>query len=286
MTNKINNKLILSWFFSALMAGLLFFVVIKPVFAEIIVTDELSTYVINNDVEVGEETVNGYRQVYYIFNDEKVFVSNFKMKNSRHPKVNKEYMVWITEVNGAGQIFLYHIPTDTTTALTNSSTNLDPEVDDMGRVVWRRWIDEKWQIFFFDGVSIKQLTEGDVSVDPDIDNGLIVFSRQDKDKNWRSFRFNISNKQVDLLLSGQESRKVEIKDGEIVFPVKIIKEKRRKEKEEKERKEREMEELLLLEEEISEETETEVESSDETPTEVGEGRRRTRRNNRRFWHHY
>ena len=204
-------------------------------------------------MEVGDETVDGYRQVYYVFNGEKVFVTDFDRKNSRNPMVNKEYVVWVTEINGAGQIFLYHIPTDTKTALTNSSTNLDPEVDVNGNVVWKRWVDDRWQIFFFDGISVSQLTEGDVSVDPDIEGDKIVFSRQDDNKEWRAVEFNIDNRQVNLLSRGQESKSIKIIDGEVVFPIKIAREEKEKEEREKKLLRQQIEQDHVFEESLREE---------------------------------
>ncbi len=269
------KKIILNWLVPSL-AAILIFVFVRPVLAEIVTSDELMQYISQNNLEVGDETVDGYRQVYYIFNDEKVFVTDFARKNSHDPKVNKEYMVWVTDINGAGQIFLYHIPSDTITALTNSSTNIDPSVDENGNVVWTRWVGDTWQIFFYDGMSIRQLTDGDPSVYAHIANGKIVFNRQDKDKEWRAVEYITSNRQANTLLTGLDSKFVELENGEPIFPLKIAREKREAEqlareerlREIREQREREQEEKRL-EAELAKQAEEEAQA-DETASSTDE----------------
>ncbi|MDP2693187.1 MAG: hypothetical protein Q8O88_06170 [bacterium] len=212
----LNKKFILNWVAPILVASIIF-IFVRPALAQIMTVEELSRYVLENDVTVGEETVEGFRQVYYMLSEEKIFVTSGK-DNSRNPVVNKEYMAWVTEVNGAGgQIFLYHIPTGITTSITGSSTNLNPRVSDTGKVVWERWLDERWQIFLYDGISVRQLTDGDVSVSADISGDQVVFVRQDKDKNWLTVRLDLSARSATVIAEGLQYKTPSFFEGNVVY---------------------------------------------------------------------
>ena len=91
------------------------------------------------DIEVGVEIVDGYRQIYFLSGDEKIFISE-GANNNHSPAINDAYITYIKDINGAGQIFLYHIPTEHTVQLTRRSTNLNPDVSSDGKLVWKRWI--------------------------------------------------------------------------------------------------------------------------------------------------
>ena len=212
----LNKKFILNWGIPVLIA-LVVFAVVRPAMAQIMATDELSRYVLDNDVIVGEETVNGARQVYYMLNEEKIFVTGGR-DNSHDPRVNKEYMTWVTDINGAGgQIFLYHIPTSITTTITGSSTNLNPRVSAEGEVVWERWLDERWQIFMYDGVRVKQLTDGDVSFNADVSGSQVVFVRQDDEKNMRTVLLDLSSRRAEVIAEGVEHRTPSFFEGNVVY---------------------------------------------------------------------
>ena len=113
------KKFIKDWGISIAIALMIFFA-IKPVFAQTLGQKvQFSLFVMNNDLEVGAEVIGGHNHIYYIYNGKKVFVTD-GILNSKMPDTSKEYITWVTNQNGAGQIFLYHIPTEKTIAITNS----------------------------------------------------------------------------------------------------------------------------------------------------------------------
>jgi len=187
----------------------------------------LQEYLRSNNLPVGEETVDGYRQIYYLFNTQKHFITNSN-SNSHMPASSGEYITYVTDINGEGQIFLYHITSGETLQLTRQSTNLQPKVSSNGWVTWEGWIPQEnnWQVFLFDLVSIKQLTQGDLSMNPEIEDEQLIYSRRDATGQWRAVAYSaLEDKHVDISF-GEETRepllsneKIFLNQGREEFPL-------------------------------------------------------------------
>jgi len=201
------NKIIKSWLLPLALAVVLF-IVVRPVLAQ--------TLEIPNIVSVGTESIDGYSQVYYETGGGRKFVTSGNI-NSKMPAFAGKYIAYVTDINGLGQVFLYDLTSETHTQLTFVGNNLNPKVDDKGRVVWEGWQDPNttWQIFFFDGLSTKQLTTGDTSLNPDFSGDHISYGRRDITGTWRAVIYSIKdNKSVDVI-TGENARNPKIKNGDI-----------------------------------------------------------------------
>ncbi len=211
------SKFIKSWILPVFTA-ILVFVMVRPTLAQVLEEEaNLAQYLAANDVEVGEEVNNGYLRVYYLYEGSKNFISQ-EGQNSKHANSNGEYIVWVTEVgDGPGQIYRYHIPTDTKIQITSSSTNLQPKVDKNGNVVWEKWVEDRWQIFLFDGKSIKQLTSGDVSVNADIEGDNIVYARQDVTGTWRAVVYSMGRNETQDITTGIAAKHPALENGKIIL---------------------------------------------------------------------
>jgi len=206
------RKIFVSWSASLLIAGLLF-IGVRPILAQQLDAG-LSDYIKANDLQVGTEVVSGYQQVFYTYQGSKHFITN-ESRNSRSPFTNGRYVAYVSDYNEAGQIFLYDTISDSKTQLTFLGTNLNPRVDYKGRVVWEGWDGNTWQIFFFDGLSTKQLTTGDTSLNPDFSDDYISYGRRDITDTWRAVVYSINdNKSVDVT-TGEKARNPKIKNGDI-----------------------------------------------------------------------
>lgn len=211
-------KLFKSWILPILIAGAIF-TAVKPALAQVIETPALE------DVLVGYQIVDGYQQIYYVEGRNNRFITSGN-KNSRSPHAAGEYIVYVGDVNEVGQIFLYHIPSQNTVQLTNSGSNLRPKVSSNGKVVWERWIENRWQIYFFSGSSVVQLTSGDASFNPNIEGNHITYTRQDITGTYRSVVYVISRGESKEVSIGIDSKHVATKDGKIYlsgeeFPLKV-----------------------------------------------------------------
>lgn len=206
---NMNIKILKTWILPALCAGLLFFAV-RPVFAQI------ADISIPTDVEVGQEVKNGFVRIYYIHNGSKKFISQ-ENENSKQPSSKGEYIVWVTEKNDApGQIFMYQLGNGTITQLTYSGTNQLPKVSSEGKVVWQGWTNDTWQIFFFDGKSVKQLTNSEPSLNPDIEEDNIVFT-QKEGATYKAVLYSISKQEFKDITVGIEAKHPKLAKGKIKF---------------------------------------------------------------------
>ena len=215
------------------------FVYVKPSFAQLAERDtRLAQFLLEGNLEVGIETVEGFSHGYYVFEGEKTYITEGGL-NDKQITTNGEYITWVKDVGGTGQIFLYHIPTSTTTQLTYSGTNLNPKVNKKGNVVWEEWVDPPtqgsgeagWQVFVYDGKVIRQITQGDLASHSYIEGDYIVYARKDIAGLWRSEAYSIiDNKTADISL-GNETEYPKLVNGEIFlgpptqsqtkFPLKI-----------------------------------------------------------------
>ena len=201
------KKIIWSWFLPITLS-LILFVVIRPALAQTVDPIHPDT--------VGVESVDGYSQVYYEEGGSRKFITSGNI-NSKMPVLAGKYITYVTDINGLGQVFLYDLTADVRTQLTFIGNNLNPKVDDKGRVTWEGWQDPNitWQIFFFDGKSTRQLTTGDTSLNPDFSGDYISYGRRDIAGTWRAVVYSIKDdKSVDVT-TGENARNPKIKNGDI-----------------------------------------------------------------------
>ena len=208
------KKLLTSWLVP-IGVSLLLFLTVRPIMAQAVEEQ----FVLPQVEEVGVEVVDGYSQVYYIFGEEKIFV-NLGDQNKRHPHMNGEYMVWAGDVGGAGQVYRYHIPTDSLLQITHFGTNLQPMVSVDGKVVWEGWVQDEdtWQVFFFDGKRSIQLTQGDMSRNPNIAGDYISYGRLDITGTWRGVVYSINRGEEVEVTVGIDAKELEVdEDGNILL---------------------------------------------------------------------
>lgn len=214
----MKNNLILTGI--SITSAIFIFLLAKPVFAQIVTNSVQS---VAKNIEVGSEDVDEFQQVFMVIDGNKKFLTE-KRENSFDPVTDGSYVVWVTQINGAGQIFRYDISSGQILQITSSSTNLNARVSG-GKVVWERWIGDKWQIFLFDGVTTRQLTEGDVSFNPDIEGNNIVFARQSSKGELRAVKYIIGGSQTEDIGIGFDKRyPYFIDSGQIEFGVERQKE--------------------------------------------------------------
>ena len=169
---------------------------------------------------VGAESVSGYTQIYYESKGNRNFITQGNI-NSRMPFWVGEYIVYVSDIDGLGQVFFYNLASETRIQLTFIGNNLNPKVDDKGRVTWEGWQqpDTTWQIYYFDGKSVRKLTSGDLSLNPDLSGEYISYGRRGVNGTWRAVIYSIKDdKSIDVTL-GENSRNPKIRNGDIYLGV-------------------------------------------------------------------
>ena len=190
------------------------FWVFKPAFAQIIERQQsLIDFLKTNNVEIGSEAVDGYTQIYYFFDQQKKFITQGAV-NSNIPVTDGEQIVYRKSLARGDQLFIYNILTDQTVQITTSGSNTNPKIKDKN-IVWEGLVNGNWQIFYYDGMKVTQLTFGDLSINADIDGDFIIYARRDITGTWRSEIYSISKKEVREITIGTSSKKPKVRNGRI-----------------------------------------------------------------------
>jgi len=210
-------KLFRAWLIPVLVS-LAIFAVVRPTFAQIVEREvSLSEYLLDSSVSVGDDIgENGVRQVFYVYQGNKTFVTNTPYPNAS-PVTEKEYMAWMGQVDGSNwHIFIHHIPSGATTRLTNVGNNVNPILKDR-KVAWEGWVDDSWQIYLYDGASVFQLTSGDSSLNPDIEGDNIIYARRDVAGVWRAVLYSILEKKALEVSFGENTKHPRLSGGDIIL---------------------------------------------------------------------
>jgi beta propeller repeat protein len=166
-------------------------------------TDQLAQYLQTNSLDPAVESVEGYQQIYYRYNGQKVFLTGANYSHIK-PVASGEYVAWEGLNSGAGQIYIYNVLTDALTQVTSASTNQNPAIY-QNTVAWESWQDNSWQIFYYDGFSVKQISaDGVPSVRPSIQGHQIIYAEQFSD-GWASLSYDLTTGQYTVIKTGDEA---------------------------------------------------------------------------------
>ncbi len=218
---RVHNDRIRTWVFP-LLCGLFLFVLVRPTFDRVSAIDVPEKKNNAEDViSVSVETQADYSRVFYVKNEKKTFISLGKT-NSYHPFSRGEYIVFVTEYNGMGQIIRYHEPTNTRLRITRAGTNIKPRVSSDGKVVWEGWEDDQWNIYLFDGTVIRRVTSKAVSKNPDIDGDIIAFSQKLSDGSWQTLSYSFDKNAYTKVATGVRGKFPRVFDGKVFVGDKAV----------------------------------------------------------------
>jgi beta propeller repeat protein len=162
---------------------------------------ELDEYLSKNSLAIGMETVNGYQQIYYLYNDVKVYLTQGNV-NHTSPRISKEYVTWQEIYDGNPQIVLYNLLDKTRLQLTNSGYNGDQSLES-NRVVWERVQANTTQIYLYDGKSVRQLSK-EASIRPSIKGDIVIYAQNVSGNTWQTIAQNISDNSTRIISKGDE----------------------------------------------------------------------------------
>jgi hypothetical protein len=193
------------------------FFAVRPTFAQIVSGQvDLAEYITANNVALGlEYNESGYRQIFYSFQGNKTFITS-GANNVALPSAEGEYIVYMSQVQGSWQIFMYNILNGTTTRLSHGGNNVNPLIKD-GNVVWESYTDEGWQVILFDGVKVMQLTTGDASMNPDVEGDYVIYGRKDTAGTWRSVVYSLTEDKAIEVSFGNKAKRPKLKKGKVLF---------------------------------------------------------------------
>jgi hypothetical protein len=171
---------------------------------------EMEKYLQTTDLVTHSEVVDGYQQVYYYYNQEKVFVTN-DTTNHTNPKNSGRYIVWLGSTNDLPQqVYLYDLLTNTTLRLSGFGTNSSADLDG-NQVVWEQWSNNSQQIAYYDGTQVIQISSGQNCYRPRISGDKIVYVQRvpnDPDgKVWHVIEYDTGSDQSSLVLKTDDGAK-------------------------------------------------------------------------------
>jgi hypothetical protein len=163
---------------------------------------QLEKYLQDVQLVPHNEAVNGYQQVYYLFEGQKIFVTSDNL-NHTNPISKGRYIVWIGSSNDTtSQVYLYDVLTNTTLQLSGLSTNRAPDMDG-NRVVWEQWINDNWQVMYYDGLQVVQVSSGSTSFRPRILGDQIMYVTYDstdpQNKPWHIIEYNTQTNETTVV---------------------------------------------------------------------------------------
>lgn len=146
---------------------------------------------------IRSEVVDGYQQIYLINGQIEAQITH-RQTNHTDPQMEGHYAVWVERIDGAGQIALYDLSQKKGHLITDSGTNLHPQLS-ANHVVWERWMKDRWQVFYYNGSNTRQLTSGDVAIKPIISGNFAAFIRQDSQLQWRVERIDLRTNELTVI---------------------------------------------------------------------------------------
>lgn len=149
------------------------------------------------------ETVSGYQQIYYVFNDIKSYVTKGNV-NHVSPVVSGQKIVWQEQVNGTPQMVLYDIYGKTRLQLTLVGVNHLQSVDN-GRVVWINENRGRASVYLYDGTALQKISEEHASTRPSIDGERIIYAQVNESRKWQTVLYDLSNQTRSVITEGDES---------------------------------------------------------------------------------
>ena len=215
---KIKQKKLFKNWLAPFGIALLIFSSTRPVLANIIASQSLPGDPQQGEaLEVGLEFEENTRQIYYISNGEKIFITSANLSHA-NPVSDGRIITWMSHIRGHWQIFFYDISSGETIQLTtNDGNNVHPRISN-GKIVWEGQMNGTWQIFLFDGASVTQMTSGDQpSINADIDGDGVVYATKIVPGEWKSYLYEISTKNITNLTPDSFAKKPFIENGHVFW---------------------------------------------------------------------
>jgi hypothetical protein len=164
-------------------------------------TTELQAYLEHNQLNVYEEVAGDYPQIFYLYNRRPIQLTSDNYTHI-HPAADGQYIAWLAIINGQTQVFLYDVLSDSLLQLSSASPNEGIYMH-ANQVVWQGWDGAHWQIFYYDGSQVQQITDNqNSSFHPIIDSHQIVYSEQLGNDSWRAQAYDLVTHQVSVVREG------------------------------------------------------------------------------------
>jgi hypothetical protein len=162
---------------------------------------ELQQYLQTNQLAVYQDIANEYPQIFYRYKDQNIAITTDEYPHL-HPVASGQYVTWQGVVNGQAQVFLYDILANTTLQLSLAAPNEGIAMSG-DHVVWQGWDGDHWQVYYYNGQQVQQITNGaNNSVRAVTDQQRVVYAEQLGSDDWKVQSLDTSTGQVSVVREG------------------------------------------------------------------------------------
>lgn len=140
--------------------------------------------------------------------------------NHTQPTQRGDFIVWleVPQEHSEKYVVRYHIPTETELRLTTSGVSQFARVNTQGAVVWQQWVDDTWQIFYFDGEQTRQITAGNTPhIHPDIYEHRVAYAEQDSAGEWLVVEQDVTTGSLTTIINSAGEKYPHYLDGVVSF---------------------------------------------------------------------
>jgi hypothetical protein len=166
---------------------------------------ELEQYLQNNELNLFEQPASEYSQVFYLYNRRIIQLTSENYPHL-HPLSSGEYVAWQGVIGGHAQIFLYNVLTNALVQLTSNGSNEGIFVRS-NTVAWQHWDGQHWQIYYYDGAEVRQITDNinSSSVRPSTNGSRIIYAEQLDFDHWKAQSYDINSGETTTMAEGNTS---------------------------------------------------------------------------------
>lgn len=165
---------------------------------------ELALYLETHTLDVGVHESDGYQQLFYTYKGEEIALTASQY-NHTNPTASGQNIAWEGSVNGSGQIFIYDVVSEVLTQITASGNNESPYLN-RGIVTWQSWDGAEWQIQYYDGYRVTQITDSTTSsVYASSDGQQIIYAQQLEPNRWRAQSYDIASRETTVIREGDQA---------------------------------------------------------------------------------
>jgi hypothetical protein len=197
------RQIVLAWLLPVVLALSVLFLIHAQVKADPAPTaSELAQYLQNHQLNLGTEVVNGYQQVYYVYNGQNILLTS-ENYNHANAIASGEYVVWEGSSDiGSIQIYQYDVLTDVLIQVTAAGTNEDPCVSG-DTITWETWDGSQWQVMYYNGAQVQQITSGpNASVYASTNGKQIIYAEQIASDDWKAQSYDVGTGQTTTIREG------------------------------------------------------------------------------------
>lgn len=183
---------------------------------------DLQTAIQKNMLRIGEDTHKGYRQIYYIINNKRYYLTDNAI-NHTAPMLSGSRVVWLEEQGSARNVYVYDFLTNQKLQLTFTGSHQNPQIQG-NIVVWERWIDESWQVEYYDGSKVTPVSKQYSSSRSRLSGDKIAYAQQLPNNQWRVNVYTISSGETTQEYQGPgKAAYPKFVDGELRLPLSRLK---------------------------------------------------------------